>query len=338
MADTPGPSSTPRSLVVANAGVSANADSNRSLPHKDSDNTTQTLEELARQNVAPFLAKYQPRQYAPLRSQVSTPSDQHLVNASYCYRHQPDSKCSRRQADEQSMTQLQSELNLLPQSDQQGIAHVWSLFSAAPAKQRTLMLQGILAQSCFPQLSYISASVRELIRIDFLAALPPELSFKILRYLDTASLCRAAQVSPRWRALADDDVVWHRMCEQHIRRKCNKCGWGLPLLDRKRLREAKREIELRATNWGNNKPAVGSTEAVMVGSCSTIQPPASGKRKLESDEEAAALAKRHCASSPQSPEVDESYFKTRYRPWKEVYRDRFVVETVSCVCSSRTIS
>ncbi|KAJ5129912.1 uncharacterized protein N7515_005951 [Penicillium bovifimosum] len=324
MTDKPGSPYTQQGVVVASAEVGANADSNRPLPRQDSRLPTQTLEELARQNVAPFLEKYQPRQYAPLRSQILSPSEQRPANASYCYRHQPDKKCGRRQADEQSMTQLQSELNILPQSDQQGIAHVWSLFSAAPAKQRTLMLQGILAQCCFPQLSYISASVRELIRIDFLAALPPELSFKILRYLDTASLCRAAQVSPRWRALADDDVVWHRMCEQHIRRKCNKCGWGLPLLDRKRLREAKREIELRATNWGNNEPAVGSSEATIVESCSTVEPAANNKRKMGSDDKAFALAKRHC-TSPQSPEDDEGYFKTRYRPWKEVYRDRFVV-------------
>ena len=307
---------------AATVGPSVNADSNRSPPRKGSD--TETLEERARQNVASFLTKYQPRQYAPLRSQINTAAEHRPVNASYCYRHQPDSKC-RRQADEQSMTRLQSDLDTLPQSDQQGIAHVWSLFSAAPAKQRTLMLQGILAQCCFPQLSYISASVRELIRIDFLAALPPELSFKILRYLDTASLCRAAQVSHRWRALADDDVVWHRMCEQHIRRKCNKCGWGLPLLDRKRLREAKREIELRATNWGHNQPAGGSTENAINESCSTVEAPVGGKRKIESDDQSTALAKRHCASPAQALEEDESYFKTRYRPWKDVYRDRFVV-------------
>jgi F-box/WD-40 domain protein MET30 len=322
MTDTPDISASRQNLIVANAGPSANADSSRA-ERKDANN--QTLAELARQNVAPFLAKYQPRQYAPLRSQISNPAEQRLVNASYCYRHQPDSKCGRRQADEQSMTQLQSELNGLPHDDQQGIAHVWSLFSAAPAKQRTLMLQGILAQCCFPQLSYISASVRELIRIDFLAALPPELSFKILRYLDTSSLCRAAQVSPRWRALADDDVVWHRMCEQHIRRKCNKCGWGLPLLDRKRLREAKREIELRATTWGNNEPAVAPADTAVTEPCSAVEPDANGKRKMEAEEESYTLAKRHCASPPQSPEEDESYFKTRYRPWKEVYRDRFVV-------------
>ncbi|KAJ5083906.1 hypothetical protein NUU61_008485 [Penicillium alfredii] len=301
----------------------ATTDPNRSAPHNPT-NTRDTLAELAKQNMAPFLAKHQPRQYAPLRSQVGAPSEHRPVNASYCYRHQPDSKC-RRQADEQSKRQLQRELETLPQSDQQGIAHVWSLFSAAPAKQRTLMLQGILAQCCFPQLSFISASVRELIRIDFLAALPPELSFKILRYLDTASLCRAAQVSPRWRALADDDVVWHRMCEQHIRRKCNKCGWGLPLLDRKRLREAKREIELRATTWGNNQPSAGPTEGVMNGTCAGAEILTGGKRKVESDDHDTAIAKRHCVSPAHAEEDDDEYFKTRYRPWKDVYRDRFVV-------------
>ena len=190
------------------------------------------------------------------------------------------------------------------------------------------MLQGILAQCCFPQLSFISASVRELIRIDLLTALPPELSFKILRYLDTASLCRAAQVSPCWRALADDDVVWHRMCEQHIRRKCNKCGWGLPLLDRKRLREAKREIELRATNWGNPS-ATTSGEGAPNGTCSVVELPNTGdKRKIDSDDHSCAMIKRHCSSPAVRPEpatAEDDFFKTRYRPWKDVYRDRFVV-------------
>ena len=130
---------------------------------------------------------------------------------------------------------------------------MWSLFSAAPSKHRNLMLQGILTQCCFPQLSFISSSVRNLIKIDFLAALPTELGFKILCYLDTTSLCKASQVSRRWRQLADDDVVWHKMCEQHIDRKCTKCGWGLPLLDQRRLRTEKRRIQLRASGRGLNE-------------------------------------------------------------------------------------
>ncbi|KAJ5613325.1 hypothetical protein N7510_006519 [Penicillium lagena] len=319
MGDSSKTSSNPENLVApARAWSAENTESNRHPASNDD------LAELAKQNVTPFLEKYNPRQFTPLHSEAGTPSGSRPRNASFCYRHQPDSAC-RRQADEVSMGQLQKELETLPQSDQQGIAHVWSLFSAAPAKQRTLMLQGILAQCCFPQLSFISASVRELIRIDFLTALPPELSFKILQYLDTASLCRAAQVSHRWRALADDDVVWHRMCEQHIRRKCNKCGWGLPLLDRKRLRESKREIELRATTWGNNQPSTRPGEAVTSESCSVAESAASGKRKIGAEEPSSSLSKRHCLSAAHRSEDDDEYFKTRYRPWKDVYRDRFVV-------------
>lgn len=178
------------------------------------------------------------------------------------------------------------ELQALSQCDQQSIAYFWSLFSVAPSKHRNLMLQGILSQCCFPQLSFLSASVRDLIRIDFMTALPPEISFKILSYLDTASLCKAAQVSRRWRDLADDDVVWHRMCEQHIDRKCKKCGWGLPMLDRKRLRDSRRRVQLRAS-----KKDVGAN-----------------------------------GIAPVDPTIpDDNYLKTQYRPWKDVYRDRFKV-------------
>lgn len=225
------------------------------------------------------------------------------------------------------------DLETLPQSDQQGIAHVWSLFSAAPAKHRKLMLQGIMSQCCFPQLSFVSATVRELIRIDFMTALPPEIAFKILCYLDTTSLCKASQVSRRWRALADDDVVWHRMCEQHIHRKCKKCGWGLPLLDRKRLRDSKRAIEMRAaaTTWDVSGPSPTLAPAHGVGdrgeSPGFVSECTPAKRKPEPIEEEAAMVKRHCTSLPTGPEKGEDYFKTRYRPWKEVYKDRFKVGT-----------
>ncbi len=91
-------------------------------------------------------------------------------------------------------------------------------------------------QCCFPQLSIISASVGQMLRIDYLQVLPTEIALRIMGFLDTASLGKAAQVSRRWRMLADDDEVWHRMCEQHIDRKCAKCGWGMPSAKRAPLR------------------------------------------------------------------------------------------------------
>ncbi|KAK5709559.1 hypothetical protein LTS12_028070, partial [Elasticomyces elasticus] len=300
--------------------------------YQDEHSAMATPTALANENVAPFLAKHIPEQYGLVSSRAGETTESGKTNSKYCYRHRPDLKC-RRQADEPSMDKLQRDLETLPRSDQQGITHVWSLFSAAPAKHRKLMLQGIMSQCCFPQLSFVSATVRDLIRIDFMTALPPEISFKILCYLDTTSLCNSSQVSRRWRALADDDVVWHRMCEQHIHRKCKKCGWGLPLLERKRLRESKREIEKRAvaTTWDISGPSPTLTpahhaenrEASPAVSCETR----GTKRSPEQADEETAMVKRHCTSLSSGQEKEEDYYKTRYRPWKEVYKDRFKVGT-----------
>ena len=186
------------------------------------------------------------------------------------------------------------------------------------------MLQGILTQCCFPQLSYLSANVRELIRIDFLSALPIELSYRILCFLDTTSLCKAAQVSRRWRTLADDDVVWHRMCEQHIDRKCTKCGWGLPLLERKRLRASKRQIQLRATGQGLNQWSPDITPYPEAAEGPQPADPTSNGKSSDSMSKSETRAKRPLSSS-EAADTDESYFQPRVQAWKDVYKDRFKV-------------
>ncbi|KAG0045476.1 hypothetical protein BGZ83_009330 [Gryganskiella cystojenkinii] len=158
-----------------------------------------------------------------------------------CYRHRPDLR-SKRAADEIQLDELQQDIKRLPQQDQQIISHIWSLFGSAPASIRQLVLSGLLTQCCVPQLSFLSNHLQPLLRIDFLSITPPEIAFRILSYLDATSLCHAAQVCKSWKRLADDDVVWHRMCEQHIGLKCTKCGWGLPLLEKKKVR-TKRQLE-----------------------------------------------------------------------------------------------
>lgn len=287
---------------------------------KDKSITIASTAKLAGQTVAPFLARHIPDQYAPLGSKAAATKD---PNSKYCYRHRPDTLC-RRQADEMSMDKLQRGIEALPQDDRQGIAQVWSLFSAAPAKHRKLMLQGILAQCCFPQLSYLSANVRELIRIDFISALPSEIAFKILCFLDTASLCRAAQVSRKWRQLADDDVVWHRMCEQHIERKCTRCGWGLPLLERKRLRATKRQIQLRAIGQQAHGPASSIPAHFEREKAPSIASDPDSLSDIErtSDGRLSPVAYRR----PYLGTSDSDSFR-KARPWKDVYKDRFKVGT-----------
>ncbi|KAF2789839.1 WD40 repeat-like protein [Melanomma pulvis-pyrius CBS 109.77] len=282
--------------------------------------------------ITPYLAQHIPQQYNPLGGTTQdVPAN---ANTKYCYRHRPDLLC-RRQADEPSMEQLQKELGRESQADQQSIANVWSLFSAAPSKHRNLMLRGVLAQCCFPQLSFISSSVRNLIKIDFLAALPTELGFKILCSLDTTSLCKAGQVNRRWRQLADDDVVWHKMCEQHIDRKCTKCGWGLPLLDQRRLRNEKRRIQLRASGRGLNEwsPDITPTAeptappATLLTDDSALSDSTTGtKRSVPDGSSSPEASKRPCTDVIRDQQA--SYFdQPKKRPWKDIYKDRFKVGT-----------
>ncbi|KKA29470.1 hypothetical protein TD95_003409 [Thielaviopsis punctulata] len=267
---------------------------------------------LASNTVTPFLQHHIPDLYAPVgKPDLSTTNfarTEKDPNTKFCYRHAPDSKC-RRAADETKMAMIQNltdtvqELDKLPPNDQQAITHVWSLFSAAPSKHRELMLQGIITQCCFPQLSTVSREVHEQLKIDFISALPPEISYKILCFLDTASLCKAAQVNRRWRDLADDDHVWHRMCSQHIDRKCTKCGWGLPLLERKRLQQ------WRPVNNAAVTDVTDETEE----DAKFSDPESESNKRKRSESEA-----QRCVQKKKRREEER-------RLWKDVYRERFEV-------------
>ena len=95
-------------------------------------------------------------------------------------------------------------------------------------------------------------------RLDPLAVLPREVSLKVFGYLDAISLGRAAQVSKSWKGMADDDLLWRTMCEQHIERKCEKCGWGLPLLGerRRKARGAINALPARAVEKASKESEV----------------------------------------------------------------------------------
>ena len=177
----------------------------------------------------------------------------------YCYRHSPELIKGRNAEDVTSNQLLKvkkikkisfwkrnstyylfQELSLVPQQQQQEISNIWKVFQQSTKEHRLLILKGILSSSCTPQLSFISNAVKPLLRTDFTAVFPPEITKTIFSLLDASSLCSAAQVSRHWKQLADDDTLWHRMCEQHINKKCTKCGWGLPLLQKRKVVRVKR--------------------------------------------------------------------------------------------------
>ncbi|KAI8994491.1 quinon protein alcohol dehydrogenase-like superfamily [Pilobolus umbonatus] len=224
----------------------------------------------------------------PLWSEPNNLSDS---NKKLCYRHRPD-LVQKRGPDDFDTQQCQKQIERLSHSDRETISHIWSLFSAANADQRTLILKGLLSTCCMPQLSFIHNVTKPLLRIDFMLILPKEVSLMIFSYLDAQSLCHAAQVSLSWKKLADDDLLWHKMCEQHIDKKCQKCGWGLPLLNNSRshgvYKKSLAAIPIRASN---------------------ISPISERPNRVSNDD----ILTTH--------ELNRVS-----RPWKDVYRERLMVE------------
>jgi hypothetical protein len=45
--------------------------------------------------------------------------------------------------------------------------------------------------------------------------LPKEVGIKVFSFLDYRDLCHCSQVSWSWHALADDEVLWCRICQKH---------------------------------------------------------------------------------------------------------------------------
>ncbi|KAJ2124036.1 ubiquitin-binding SDF ubiquitin ligase complex subunit met30 [Coemansia sp. RSA 720] len=167
-----------------------------------------------------------------------------------CYRHTAQVYLAECNSTQQK---LQEALAALPQCEQAKISGIWKDFVSEPAERRLLILEGLVNLCCIPQLSYLNRVVPRQLRVDFMAAAPADISLKILSYLDAKSLCQAAQVSHAWASLANDDILWHRMCAQHIDKVCRKCGWGLPLLDKssRRIYEATARRALRLATTAN---------------------------------------------------------------------------------------
>ena len=147
---------------------------------------------------------------------------------------------------------------------------------------------------CFSQLSFLTQELNNIIRVDPFIVLPSEIAMKVLNHLDAVSLARASQVSRSWHALAEDDVLWRNICEQHIDKKCSECGWGLPLLD--------------------NRPRI-----LWPSSSTPAQP-----TPTPTPTPAPTISSRH--STPQPLTLTPHPQNPVTRPWKNVYCERLRVE------------
>ncbi|KAG8831834.1 hypothetical protein FRC18_005874 [Serendipita sp. 400] len=208
-------------------------------------------------------------------------------------------------ADEGANVAMQQSLDALPLAEREAVNRIWSAFSSSPHPSRALILKGILTMCCFSQLSLLSNELQNIIRLDPFSVFPHEISLRILACLDAISLGRAAQVSRRWRGLADDDALWKGICEQHIDKKCNKCGWALPLMKRQLPSPLKRQ---RADT---DTPVHAIKRIKTESGCFSSETP---------------IASRESTPPPPPSTSSASTSEVRTRPWKNVYCERLKLE------------
>ena len=229
-------------------------------------------------------------------------------------------------------------MDALPVEERSAVSAIWSNFSSSPHPRRALILHGLLTMCCFSQLSLLSEQLAHLIRIDPFTVLPSEVALRILGYLDAQSLCRAAQVSKRWKRLADDDILWRGICEQHIGQKCLKCGWGLPILEKRRVHripspratpsplpipESKRKRDSGKPSSTEQPPLKRHRTDTNVTSPDSTTPSSASSSSTPQPESDPPMSPAH---NPLLPPDELPCTDTLTRPWKDVYCERLTIE------------
>ncbi|OAL36723.1 hypothetical protein AYO20_04055 [Fonsecaea nubica] len=85
-------------------------------------------------------------------------------------------------------------------------------FEAIPDELKSYIMHQLLRRCPKSTLQVVADAVNPALKCDFLSLLPPELALSVLKYLDAKSLCRAAQVSRKWRQMVNgDERAWKEL-------------------------------------------------------------------------------------------------------------------------------
>lgn len=91
----------------------------------------------------------------------------------------------------------------------QDIPVMLDAFESMPDEMKNYYIYQILRRCPKTVLHFVAETVNPALKRDFLGELPPELAQNVIKHLDTKSLCRASQVSKRWRKIVDtDEKIW----------------------------------------------------------------------------------------------------------------------------------
>ncbi|KAJ5868784.1 hypothetical protein N7534_003337 [Penicillium rubens] len=114
---------------------------------------------------------------------------------------------------------------------------VLEFFDSVPDEVKTYLMYQFLRRCPKPTLHFVADVVNPTLKCDFLTLLPLELSLNIVKYLDVQTMCRAAQVSKKWRHITNsDEKSWKTLLDQdgyHLSdgelERAIRQGWGWQL-------------------------------------------------------------------------------------------------------------
>jgi F-box and WD-40 domain protein CDC4 len=116
----------------------------------------------------------------------------------------------------------------------QDIPAMLDAFDSMPESMQSWVMYQFLRRCAKPTLQLVASVVNPALKCDPFNVLPPELGLNIARFLDAQSMCRAAQVSKRWRQLINtNETAWKDLLDrdgfvlpQGEIAKAVKEGWG----------------------------------------------------------------------------------------------------------------
>lgn len=182
---------------------------------------------------------------------------------------------------------------------------VLEFFDSVPDEVKTYLMYQFLRRCPKPTLHFVADVVNPTLKCDFLALLPLELSLNIVKYLDVQSMCRAAQVSKRWRHITNsDEKSWKDLLDQdgyylsdgELERAISQ-GWGWQLSSGPEDHEE--DLSVMTFSKSNREaspvPSIaGSSSRSPLGSLSSSR---RNKRKANTRASSRKLAKRKPSSS-----------------------------------------
>jgi F-box and WD-40 domain protein CDC4 len=107
-------------------------------------------------------------------------------------------------------------------------------FEAIPDELKSYLMHQMLRRCPKTTLHIVADTVNPALKCDFLSELPLELGLNVVRFLDVQSLCKASQVSKKWREMINsDETSWKeifdadglKLSEDELQRAINE-GWG----------------------------------------------------------------------------------------------------------------